>query len=807
MWRDLGRDVRWALRTLRRRPTFTAVAVMTLALGIGANSAIFTLVSAQFFAPLPWQRAEDLVLLWETEPNSRDVTTVAPGNYVTWRDETRSFEDVAAFNVDYATLSGREGPAERVEASYVTPRFFDVLGVSPTLGPGFDEASVREAAGRLVVLSHGLWTRRWGADPDLIGRDILIDGRPHTVVGVLPPEYRQPERSLSWQATELWRPLLLDDERDDFGGRYLRTVARLRPDVAVSEARLEMAAVAERMARGHPAENGGRSILVRPVADYLMGDARPTLYLLLAAGGAVFLVVCANVANLTLARGEERRREFAVRGALGSGRGRLVRQLLVEGVVLGFAGAGVGTVLLGVAQGSIRAVQARFFTGLVEATLDARVVAFTVLAAVAAGVLSGLPVARAASGSQIREALVAGGERSGAGRRSGVTRNLLIVGQVGLATSLLVVALLLVRSFGELVDVPPGFEPEGVMTFQVTAPPDREGREGVQGYFRDVWNELETIPDVAAVGLVSDMPFTRENRWTDIALPGRSNDPDDPPLAEYRTATPEYFQVMGIPLERGALLEPTWELRVPMPVLVNREMARRYWPDGDAVGQGFELRWRDTVSAAVVGVVGDVLDDGYRASPEPIFYAPFGTLINGRMSFVLEVSGDAAQVPAAVRDAVARVDPGVPVADLRMLESLMAETVVRPRAASLIGAVFALLALLVAAAGIYGVLSYLVQSRTREIGVRAALGAPRGRLMGMVMSQSLRLVALGLLLGSIGSLIAGRAISGLLFGVRPWDPPSLLVAAALLGGVGTLAAWLPARRAVAVDPREALRSE
>ena len=806
MLRDLRSDVRWAVRGLRRRPTFTVVAVSTLALGIGANSAIFTLLDAHFFAPLPWDRPEELVLIWETDRNSSEVTTVAPGNYFTWREETESFVDVAAFNVDYANVSGEGGPAERLTASYVSPHFFDVLGVDPVLGSGFDEASVESADGRLVVLSHGLWTRRYGADPSLVGRDIRVDGAPYTVVGILPPDYRQPERDLSWQATELWRPLRLDGRREDFGSRWLRTVARLAPGVDVGRARAEMDAVARRMAEAYPTQNAGRSILVRTVDDYLLGDARPTLLMLLGAGVAVFALVCANVANLTLARGEDRRREFAVRAALGSGSRRLLRQIVVEGIVLALAGAVVGTVGVWLSRDLIQAVQSRFFSGLVEAAVDLRVVAATASMALVAGLLFGLPLARSAARTELRDALAEGGRRQGRGAATRTVRNLLVIGQVGLATSLVVVAALFVRSFNRLVDVDPGFEARNVVTFEITAPPGREEGDGVREYFRETWDELERVRGVASVGLVSDMPFTGENRWTELVLPDRPHDPMDPPRSEYRTATSEYFDVMRIAVARGSLPDSDWEVRRPMPVVVNRAFASRYWPERDPLGARFELAWQDTLAATVVAVVEDVLDDGFDATAEPIFYAPFGALPNRRMAFVLRTDETSPLLWSSIRAAVARVDPEVPT-ELRLLEDMLDETVVRPRAASLIGSLFAVLALLVAAAGIYGVLSYLVQSRTREIGVRAALGASRSQITGMIMGESSRLLSLGLLLGLAGALLAGRSLSGLLFGVPPWDPPSMIAAVLLLGGVGTLAAWVPSRRAVRIDPREALRGD
>jgi predicted permease len=656
------------------------------------------------------------------------------------------------------------------------------------------------------VLSHSLWTRRYGADPDLVGTQIRIDGRAHVVVGVMPARFRQPERSLSWQAPELWRPMLLDDQRDDHGSRYLRAIARLRPDAGLEQARQEVAAIGERLSQAYPDSNGGRTVLVRTLDEYLLAEARPTLWMLLFAGASIMVLVCANVANLTLARGEERRREFAVRGALGSGTGRLVRQVVVEGVVLASLGAAVGTALVYASSDLLQAIQSRFLSGLVDLSVDLRVVGATAGLAVASGVLFGLPLARSASRAELGVALGEGGER-GASARSEATRNLLIVGQVGIATGLLVVSVLLVRSFDRLVSVPPGFESANVVAFTVSPPSARyTGGEAVVRYHRELLDAVEALPGVARVGLVSDLMFTTENMFTTFAVDGRENDVARPPRSEYQVVMPGYFETLSIPVIAGALPE-RWAEGQEVPVVVNERMAAVQWPDGDALGAGFTLEWADPQRMRVVAVVGDVLDDGYSAAPEPIFYVPFSMLPRRRMSYLVRIDGDVATVTAALRDAVARIDRDIPASDLALLDGMLAESVARPRAASLIGVAFALLALLVAAGGIYGVLSYAVQRRTRELGIRAALGASGRDLVGMVMGHSTRLVLLGLALGVIGAVGAGRALSGLLFGVRSWDPLSLASATVLLGAVATLAAWIPARRAVAVDPREALRAE
>ena len=803
---DVRSDVRSAFRSMKKRPMFTGVAVATLALGVGANSAIFTLANAHFLSPMPYTQPDQVVLLWETNRNSDEVTTVAPGNYLAWRDEASSFTDIAAYNVATATLSGDQD-AEQVTAANVVPHFFDVLGVRPTMGPGFTEGAARTSDGRLAILSDGLWRRRYGSDPDVVGSDIRVNGEPHTVVGVLPADYRQPEKSLRWQGAEIWTVDLLDGQQDNYGNRWLRTVARLAPGVSVEQARIEMEAIGARLAEAYPGANAGRSIQVWTLDDYLLGDGRPILIMLLIAGAAVLLIVCANVANLTLARGQERRQEFAVRAALGSGTTRLLRQVVVESVVLALAGAAVAALVLMVGQDLLQAAQERFFSSLVPASIDLRVLVGTTLVALAAGLLFGLPLALSASATDLRGALIEGGAR--AGRRSGVTQNLLIVGQVGMATTLLVVAMLLTRSFGAMLRVPTGFEPSGVVTFTVSASSATYPEtEQVEAYLREVWREMEAVPGVLDVGMATDLPFTLENRYASISVQGHEYDPENPPMSDYKMVFPEYFQVMGIPILAGAPDPDGWATpEAEYPLVINQHTADLYWPGEDPIGKTINLEWGPARPMRVVAVAGNVLDDGFEGTPEPILYIPWGAVPQRRMAVVLRTASTGPEIYSAVRAALGRVDPDVPAADLRMLDELMAETIVRPKAASLIGGLFAAIALLVAAAGIFGVVSFLVQSRTREIGIRAVLGARSEQILSLVIGQSSRLVMIGLVLGVMGALLAGRALSGVLFGISVWDPISLIGATLLLGAVATFAAWVPAQRAVRVDPTEALRAE
>lgn len=807
--RESWRDVRFALRGLLRRPTYAAVAVLTLALGIAANAAVLTLLDTHRISRLPFVEPENLVLIWETQRQSADVSTVSPGNYWAWRERARSVADLAAFNVDRATISG-DGAAERVTGSVVTANFFDVLGISPVTGTGFDEGQVRQGDLDVVLISHSLWMRRFGGDPDIVGSDVRLDGRPHRVVGVMPQGLRQPERSLTWQKPELWRPMDLEGQRDDFSGRYLRTVGRIAPGATADEVRADFAALGAQLIAEQPTANEGRSITARTLDDYLLGDTRPTLLMLTVAGLALLLIVSANVTNLALARSQERRREFAVRAALGSGRARLVRQLLVEAAVIAALATAVGALAVWLGRGVLQDVQTRFFSELVEVTLGGRAIAVLAALAVATSALLGIPIASAASGADLTASLADGGRGRSSGRSARRLRRGLIVGQVALATALLSVAVLLTRSFVATVNVEPGFEASRRATFEVSAPRSTYPEIAeVEQFLRELKREVDAVPSVVASTMASDMPFTSENRWTTIGLAGMPYDERTAPRVDYHTVLPSYFSVMGIPVLQGAVFAQEWEtVDGDVPIVVNRAFAESVLPGGNAIGQVIETHTSDgTTSMPIVGVVGDVLDDGFIAATEPIFYRPYGSSPQRRMSVVVEYRGEAAPVLAGLQNAVLRVDGDVPAGNLRTLESLLAETVQRPRAASLIGAVFAVLALVIAAAGIYGVLSYLVGSRTKELGIRAALGASADQLVRMVVRESGRLLVVGVVIGWVAALVASRALAGLLFGVPTWDPASLLGATVLLAGVGTLAAWVPARRAARVDPAQALRDE
>lgn len=800
---DMMPDLRWAVRGMGRRPAFTAVVVATLALGIGSNSAVFTLVSADLMAPLPYQGPNELVTIW----HEGAIETVSPGTYFSWKETAHAFAGVAAFNANATTISG-EGDAERLTGSVVTPGFFAVLGAKPELGATFTEESARQGAGALVVLSHALWMRRFGGDPGIVGRTVRLAGRPHTVVGVMPSSFRQPEQELQYQRAQFWRPLLLEARREDFYSRFLRTVARLAPGVSVEQANAELAVIAARLAEENPDEERPFTAAARSLRDDLLGEVRPALLLLIGAGALVLLLVCANVANLTLARGQERQREFAVRAALGCSGGRLLRQILAEGIVLAVAGAAMGTMAVLLTKRGLQSVQERYFSALTDVSVDLRVVGLTAFLALVTGVLFALPLARTASRWSLRDALGSGGGRSGWGRRTGLLRSGLVVGQVALATTLLAVSVLLLRSFDALVGVPPGFDPHGRITLDLH-PPSRSYPEPAdrERYFREILRRVEAVPGVASVALASDLPFSGWNMEARLTPPGRPYDEATAIHADLQGITPEYFKVMGIPILAGRVFDDGWPAQESVPVVVSERLAQMLDAGGGVVGRTITMGGDPVRMHTVVGVVGDVRDDGYAAEAEPMLYLPFGPRGLWFGSLVVRAEAKASGVVSGIRAAVRRVDPEIPAANLRSVEAMLASTVARPRAASRAGTGVALLALLVAVAGIYGVLSYSVQIRTRELGIRMALGAGVREIVSTVLGRSGRLLAVGLLLGLGGALAAGSALSTFLFGVQSWDLPSLATAAVVLGLVGAVAAAVPTRRAIRVDVSEALRAE
>jgi putative ABC transport system permease protein len=795
----LLQDVRFALRQLRRNPGFAVVAAGTLALGIGANTAIFSVVDAVLLKPLPYPEAEGLV----------SAGYLLRGEYVVLRDEGTALEELGLHQAGVGFNLAVDGEPERVPGAFTSPELFRVLGVPPLLGrlPLAEEAN--PGADAVVLLSHSLWRQRFAGDPAVVGTDILVDSEPRTVVGVMPADFAFPDGT-----TRLWVPLGVDrgDPVGLWGGGGGQAIGRLAPGADAGRAQAELRALAPTMREANtlwvPPPGYGADREVVSLRDQVVGDARALLLVVLGAVGLVLLIACANVANLLLVRSEARRREVAIRAALGAGRGRLVRQFLVESVLLGLVGGALGLLL---AHGGVAALLALLpaeTPRLAEVAIDGRVLGFALGVSLLCGLGFGLVPAWGAFRRQIEPELRRGG--SGGGGR-GSFGGMLVAAEVALATVLVIGAGLLVRSFQELLRVDPGFhtEVESVLSARVTPPEIRYGQAGAQRvFYAELLEGIEGLPGVAQVALVDRVPLSP---WSGGWAIESEETPHVPglaaPVVQRRVVTPDYLGVMGIPLLAGRPLNELDREGAPDVALVNEAMAREHWPGQDPVGKRFRPVWWQDRWITVVGVVADVRQHGLGLEAEPEMYRPFRQEPEGEMTVVVRSAAAAGPLVPGLRAAVHAVDPEVPVSDLRTLERVIADSVAEPRLAMLLLGLLGTMALLLGAVGIYGVVSYGAARRTREMGVRIALGARSTDVLRLVLTRGLGLALAGVVAGAVAALGLTRALQGLLFGVRPTDPLTFAAVALLLLGVALLASYLPARRATRVDPMIALRSD
>lgn len=814
-WRDaLAQDLRFAARTLRRSPGFTAVAVLTLALGIGANTAIFSVVHGVLLRPFPYARADRIVTLWQHDRAAgatRDE--VAAANLLDWRERSRSFSGMAALEPYGLDHQGPEGPVT-LDTWLVTEDFFAVMGVPALHGrtltpddyrrqaPG----SVYETGVASLVLSHRVWRDRFGGDPGVVGRSIVVDGAPATVVGVMPPEFQYPSGGT------VWAPVVYGGDRPPHrGANYLQAVGRLRPGVTLEQARAELAAIAERLGREHPQTNQHVGVTAVPLPEHLVGGVRPALLLLLGAVGLLLLIACANVAGLLLARGAQRQREFAVRTALGAGHGRLVRQMVTEGLLLALTGGAVGLLL---AAGSLKAVLRIAPAGLPrleQVTMDPAVLLFALAASVLSTLLFGLGPALNLARPDAAPLLAGGGRGATRGRRHRRVREGLVVAEIAMALVLLVGAALVVRSFVSLLRVDPGFRTEDVLAVTVQAWsyfPDPERRAV---FVREAVERMEALPGVEAVGVTSSLPMAEDIGADEAEFEIEGAPPPAPgeaPSAHAALITSGYLEALRIPLLSGRRFTPRDDADAPHVVLVNETMARRHWPGADPVGEKVTVSFAGPpVTAEVVGVVGDVRHAGPDAEPEPALYFHHPQRPTGAIVFTLRTAGDPLGLLGAVRRVIWEFNAAMPVAGATTLESLLGESLRERRFSLLLLGGFSLAALLLATIGVYGLLSFAMRERTAEIGIRMAMGAHAGDILRWAMRDGLRLTAAGLAVGGLGAVLLTGLLRSLLFDVQPTDPLAFAGAAALLAATALLASYLPARRAARVDPVEALRAE
>ncbi|HJQ25194.1 MAG TPA: ABC transporter permease [Blastocatellia bacterium] len=812
-------DLRYGARVLMKKPGFTFIAVLTLALGIGANTAIFSVVNALLFRSLPYKNPERLVMIWETnhelpipDPDRFPVSVAA---FDDWRKQAESFEAVSIFDSQRFAFTGAGAP-ERVAGITTSAGFFDALGVSPILGRTYTEEEDRPGANKVAVLSYALWQKRFGGDMEICGKTMQLDGDSYTIIGVMPQGMQFP-RAADLNAffqlppqTELWTPMQLTAEQLTNRGSHSRAViARLKPGVSFAKAQAELDAIASRNQQQYPNAKGWGAHLM-PMQEQLVGGMRPALLILLGAVGLVLLIACANVANLLLARAAARQKEMAVRMAMGASRWRLVRQLLTESLLLALIGGGLGVLLAVWGVDLLLAISPASIPRKNEITVDVAALGFTFAVALMTGVLFGLAPAFQVSRVNLNDVLKEGARGSTGGRTP--LRSLLVVAEVALSLVLLTGAGLLVRSFARLTGTDPGFDPHNVAAMNLSISSSHyEWDPKQRRFFKQVLERMRTIPGALSVGAVSELPLSGSEETDSFNIEGRPapKTSSDDPLADFRFIDEGYFKTLAIPLITGRAFTEYDNDTAPPVVVINESLARRYFNGEDPVGKRVKFGSAEDSDpwATIVGVVRDIKHSGLDAEARPQLYFPYQQMLWGHLVIVVRSATDAQNLFDAMREAVWAVDKDQPITSLRTMESYLSDSVSQQRFNAVLLAGFALLALVLASVGIYGVMSYSVTQRTHELGIRMALGAKHGDVFRLVVIEGMRLALSGVALGLVGAFAATRLMSSLLFAVSATDPLTFAAISLILTGVALGACLVPARRATRVDPMVALRYE
>jgi putative ABC transport system permease protein len=811
-WLDaLLQDLRYGARMLRKNPGFTLVAILTLAVGIGANTAMFSVVYTVLLKVLPYPQADHLVMVYEDVhlPNYQNDRNVAsPGNFSDWMAQNTVFESMAAYRNRSFNLTGVGEPI-RVEGELVSAGFFPTLQVNAALGRVFTPDEDRPGNSHVVVMSDGLWRSRFGSDPRVLGQKVLLDSEAYEIVGVMPTGFHFPDPD-----DQLWAPMeLTPTDLSNRGSHFLDIFARLKPGVTLAQAQTELNVIARRLTQLYPDSNTGQTVNVVPLHEDIAGPVRPALLVLVGAVGLVLLIVCANMANLLLARASARHREIAVRLALGASRARVARQLLTESILLALLGCGVGVLLAQWGLGALKIIAATNLPRTEELSLSAPVLLFSVAISLMAGLVFGVSPAFQAVRGNLQDTLKSGSRESATSSRLR-TRSLLVVLETALGFVVVIGAGLLVRSFLRMERVQLGFQPDGVLTFRVIPRGDRY-KESAQrtAFYQQVIERLQALPGVRSAAAVTFIPLTLAKGSKGFTIEGRApSSPGQIPMAGYDIVTPQYFQTLRVPLLEGRDFTRSDSPQTQPVVIVNEAMAKRYWPGEDPLGKRFHQSGPDDKFPwmTIIGVVANVREFSPTVEPEPTMYFPIAqfTYADGVLrDWVVRTKSDPLRIASSVPAAIWSVDKNLPVTRIRTMEEVRSISLAAHRMHLLLFGLFAALALALATIGIYGVLAYSVAQRTREIGVRLALGACGNDVLRLVILQGMRLAAFGIVLGLLGALALTRLMAGMIYGVSSTDPVTFLAVATLLAFVALAACYVPARRAMRVDPMVALRYE
>lgn len=814
----LRRDLSYGIRVLFKNAGFTAVAVLSLAIGIGANSAIFSVTNALLLRPLPYQDADRLVILWNRSPGLNiEQDWFSPGQYLDVKTQNSVFDDVSISIGGSFNLTGPGGP-EHVDGARVSSSFFPMLSASPMLGRVFLPDEDEPGKPATVILSHGFWQRRFGSDPEIIGRTLTLNGNNFTVVGVMPPGFSIGKEVMpavnGIEKADLLLPLPMSESaRANRGNEDFNIFARLKPGFTVNQAQAEMDVIAGRMKEQYPGNyppDGGLTINVVPLLAQVVGDIGPALPVLFGAVGFVLLIACANVANLLLARAAVRRKEMAIRTAVGANRLRILRQLLTESVLLAMMGGLAG---LGIALFSVRALRVfgpANIPRLDEVSVDGRVMAFTFLISLLTGIVFGMAPALRASRVDLHETLKEGGRSSSGGGWGALQpRKLLVISEVALSLVLLIGAGLLIRSYQRILDSNQGFNPHNVLAMRLTLPTIKYPTpDSITSFHKRAGERITAMPGVESVAATYSLPMsTVAFAWEPIVIEGYvPRTAQDSIISNVRIVSPDYFQTMGIPLVQGRLFDEHDRNGEPETVIIDEALAERFWPNENPLGKRMQRGGSDSWRT-VVGVISDAKQYSSEKEPPIAVYYPFEQVVARNMYLVIRTTSDPVQMSSAITQEIQAVDPELPVFDVNSMEERLRESLARRRFSMILLSVFAAFALILAAIGIYGVMAYSVNQRTHEIGIRMALGAQRNNILNLVIRQAIILVSCGLAIGLAGAFALTRVMSSLLYGVSVTDRFTFVIVSLLLGGTALLASYVPARRATKVDPMVALRCE